>query len=51
MKIVLLAVLLLSLPAGMMHHRINKRTHSHDPEARQAAPDFQRDISRGQMGF
>lgn len=38
------AILLISIPAGMMSRRIHKRTEDHDPEARQAALDFQRDV-------
>ncbi|TRX44919.1 hypothetical protein FNY88_12740 [Corynebacterium guaraldiae] len=41
------AILLISIPAGMMSRRIHKRTEDHDPEARQAALDFQRDVDRG----
>lgn len=38
------AILLIAIPAGMMSRRIHKRTEDHDPEARQAALDFQRDV-------
>lgn len=46
-----IAVLLIAIPAGMMQQRIRKRSEDIDPEARQAALDFQRDIDRGRAGF
>lgn len=45
------AILLIAIPAGMMNQRIHNRTEDHDPEARQAALDFQRDVDRGRAGF
>ena len=45
------AILLIAIPAGMMNRRIHKRTEDHDPEARQAALDFQRDVDRGRASF
>ena len=44
-------VAIAAIPAGMMSRRIHKRTEDHDPEARQAALDFQRDVDRGRAGF
>lgn len=48
---IVVAVLLIAIPAGMMQQKIRKRTEEHDEEARQAALDFQRDIDRGRAGF
>ena len=45
------AILLIAIPAGMMSRRIHKHTEDHDPEARQAALEFQRDVDRGRAGF
>ncbi|MFC6317267.1 hypothetical protein [Corynebacterium gerontici] len=49
--IAIVAVLLIAIPAGMMQRKVAKRSEEHDPEARQAALDFQRDIDRGRAGF
>ncbi|AKK03972.1 hypothetical protein [Corynebacterium epidermidicanis] len=49
--VIIAAVLLIAIPAGIMQQKIRKRTEEHDDEARQAALDFQRDIDRGRAGF
>lgn len=49
--VVAIAIALIAIPAGMMQQRIRKRSEDVDPEARQAALDFQRDIDRGRAGF
>lgn len=49
--VAIVAVVLIAIPAGMMQQRIRKRSEDHDPEARQAALDFQQDIDRGRAGF
>ncbi|MDU0478954.1 hypothetical protein QVA66_06855 [Staphylococcus chromogenes] len=45
------AILLIAIPAGMFRRRIDREMDSADPEARQAAADFQRDVGRGRAGF
>lgn len=49
--VIIVAVLLIAIPAGMMQQKIRKRTEDFDEESRQAALDFQRDIDRGRAGF
>lgn len=49
--VVIIAIVLIAIPAGIMQRRVGKRAEDADPEARQAALDVQRDIDRGRAGF
>lgn len=49
--VVIVAIVLIIVPMGILQQRIRKRSEEPDPEARQAALDFQRDIDRGRAGF
>lgn len=49
--VIAIAVLLIVIPRSMMQQRVRRRAEDVNPEARQAALDFQRDIDRGRAGF